>query len=399
MSNALRNQIRHNLLQKDTEYLLDIWQNGDPDEWDEVAFEITREILKERLGRVPPQSHQTKIPGLIKQIEEYIESEAWDKALKTCKQVIKAKPDLPLARYYLGLVYDELVQLEPARASLQEAIRLDPGLKDAWERLKYVEKDLEEEFEGSIAKEHLDRACEYVDNGQPDKALKECELAKKDLPDLAVAWNYLGLIYQGCGRLEAAIEAYLKAILMNPRFYPARTNLANARVRFEEDQYRLVAERGETQGKDVISPDIDISGIPEYTENDGLAPQWLYLPEPSFLIKGFAGYRNRQGRIGLDPLDTDFEQARIEGTIIRKLIMGRFRTRNPFYLLLMIFFGLISCLPVMGIMSVIRGDWYPGLGLISAYPVIGVGFALWVNVFSSLLNKKNDDEDNGNAFY
>ena len=51
MTNDLRKQIYNNLLEKDTDYLLDIWQHGGPDAWDEAAFEITREILKERRMR------------------------------------------------------------------------------------------------------------------------------------------------------------------------------------------------------------------------------------------------------------------------------------------------------------------------------------------------------------
>jgi tetratricopeptide (TPR) repeat protein len=256
---------------------------------------------------------------------ENVEHEEFEAALKELKSARADLPENASIHYYLGVVYDELERPVEAITSFQAALQLNPDLQDAWDYLKVLEAGPMQEFEASRAKQHLDDACEYVDNGQPEKALKECELAKKDLPQVAIAWNYLGLVYQGCGKLEPAIKAYLKATRMNPRFYPARTNLANARVRLEEEQYRLIAERGETQAKEMIDPAFDISKLPAYTENDGLAPQWLYLPEPSFLIKGFAGHRNRQGRIGLDPLDTDFEGARIEGTIIRKLIITGFQ--------------------------------------------------------------------------
>jgi hypothetical protein len=124
------------------------------------------------------------------------------------------------------------------------------------------------------------------------------------------------------------------------------------------------------------------------------------MSEPAYLLRGWPGHRNRQGRIGLDPLDTDFEQAHIEGTIIRKLITLKLRTRNPFYLLLMSFVGLICCLPLLGILALIQGDWYPGLGLTSSYPLIPLGVTLWINLLASLLSlKPKAAEENGNTFY
>src|SRR5574338_934128 len=58
-------------------------------------------------------------------------------------------------------------------------------------------------------------------------------------------------------------------------------------------------------------------------------------------LPGFPGYRLREGRSGLDPLDTDWEAAHMEGTFYRNLFTLRLRTRNTFYLILMFVFGII----------------------------------------------------------
>jgi tetratricopeptide (TPR) repeat protein len=400
MHNEIRQQIHDNLTENNTDYLLEIWQNGDPEEWDEITFEVVGEILRERLVDLPPRSAKAGVKELLKQVECHLDADEWDQAVKLCQQIIKIDPQAALAHHYLGVIYDESDQTERAFASLQKAVELDPGLKEARELLETVEQDLGEEFEDSEAKQLLERACEYVDAGEAEKALKECDLAKKALPNIAIAWNYLGLIYQGSEKLDLAIEAYLKAIQLNPRFYPARTNLANARVAWEAEQYRLIAAQKELPVDESINPDMDIDQVPEYECNDSLAPQWLYMSEPAYLLRGWPGHRNRQGRIGLDPLDTDFEQAHIEGTIIRKLITLKLRTRNPFYLLLMSFVGLICCLPLLGILALIQGDWYPGLGLTSSYPLIPLGVTLWINLLASLLSlKPKAAEENGNTFY
>jgi hypothetical protein len=65
MSNNRREQIRKNLIAKETEELLDIWQSGDTDEWDESVFEIIKDILLDRLGDLPPQSIETQISQIL----------------------------------------------------------------------------------------------------------------------------------------------------------------------------------------------------------------------------------------------------------------------------------------------------------------------------------------------
>lgn len=61
-------------------------------------------------------------------------------------------------------------------------------------------------------------------------------------------------------------------------------------------------------------------------------------------IRGFPGYRTRDNRSGLDPLDTRAEAAFMEGTFYRNLYTFRLRTRNPFYLALMFLFGVVPFL-------------------------------------------------------
>ena len=68
MSDDLRNQIRHNFDLKETDELLSIWKTNDRVEWSDMAFVVLKEILEERLGKVPLQNepvyaHKKKEPG------------------------------------------------------------------------------------------------------------------------------------------------------------------------------------------------------------------------------------------------------------------------------------------------------------------------------------------------
>jgi hypothetical protein len=54
-----RNEIYHNLNLRETEDLVQIWQENNRYEWTEEAMQIVGEILQARLGELPPQNAPT----------------------------------------------------------------------------------------------------------------------------------------------------------------------------------------------------------------------------------------------------------------------------------------------------------------------------------------------------
>lgn len=55
MSSSLRKQIYNNLNIKETDELVEIWQENNHVEWSDDTFSVIQEILQERLGEIPPQ--------------------------------------------------------------------------------------------------------------------------------------------------------------------------------------------------------------------------------------------------------------------------------------------------------------------------------------------------------
>jgi tetratricopeptide (TPR) repeat protein len=394
---------------RDTEDLLEIWQENDKEQWVDEVFEIIKDILLERLGEIPSHSFQLNASHRLDRADDYLNSGDLDKALRECEAAIELDPTLAEAYNYLGLVYDEKGQLDKAMASYQEAVRLDPDLEDAWENLNDVETELEEVFQDSTAKVYLDRAVEFIDNDEPERALHECDLALKLLPQLALAYNYLGLVLEELEELERAIDAYLKAVQLNPRFYAARENLANAKVKFELEQYREMAKEnpdtpepdvqygwGESMdGESAVMDESRKFEIP-YADND-IIPGMFYMDEKSFVLRGWPGNRNRPGHCGLDYLDTYAELAHIEGVVIRKLINKKFRTRNPFYLFVMSFLGLLTSSPLLlGLLSYASNTSFSIYMVIVMSPYWIAGLLLLYNVYLSLSDyatgKDNSDE-------
>jgi hypothetical protein len=68
-----REQIYKDFNIRETKDLLDIWQNGNIDEWEEIVFEIVKEILIDRLGFLPPQSSEVQISKILDRVDDYLE--------------------------------------------------------------------------------------------------------------------------------------------------------------------------------------------------------------------------------------------------------------------------------------------------------------------------------------
>ncbi len=400
MSDTLRAQIYNNLIIKDTEELLEIWQSGNTSEWNEQVFEIVKEILVKRLGYVPPQSNEIQVLQILSNVERHIDNNELDKALAECELAIQMSPDSAIAHNYRGEIYEQMGQLENAITNYQRAIQLDLELDEAWGNMLALEPELTEEFEESLNKQRLDWALEYAYNDNTEKAMQECEMAMSSMPSIAIAHNYLGMVLQTLGRLEPAIDSYLKAIQLNPRFYAARENLANARVVWEEEQYirmtNIVPDENEEESE--TNSEVDISLDSEIADSENPIPGWMYLDANAFLLTGWPGHRTRPGRTGYDPLDRDFEYAHMQGMIFRRLITRTFRTRNPVYLILMAYIGVLYV--SYGILVFTLGNWYGVFTGILSSPYLVVGIALLINVYLSLrLEKLGEHEDNGDTFF
>lgn len=55
MANQFRKGIYESFIQKGTDELVEIWKRNDRIEWTEIALDVVREILLERLGELPEQ--------------------------------------------------------------------------------------------------------------------------------------------------------------------------------------------------------------------------------------------------------------------------------------------------------------------------------------------------------
>jgi hypothetical protein len=104
-------------------------------------------------------------------------------------------------------------------------------------------------------------------------------------------------------------------------------------------------------------------------------------------LRGWPGYRTREGRSGLDPVDSPAEEGHMVGVFVHNLLTGRLHTKNPFYLLLLAILGIIFVLPfILAIFEAVRGDLLP-LGAWAVVTLTGLlGLAFLVNFVKNLLH-------------
>ncbi len=102
-------------------------------------------------------------------------------------------------------------------------------------------------------------------------------------------------------------------------------------------------------------------------------------------LRGWPGYRTREGRSGLDPYDNDAEAGHMAGVFFRRLLTGRLRIRNPFSLVLSAVLGLGCLTPfVLAILEATRGDLLP-FGAWVLIAITGLfGTALLANVIRNI---------------
>ncbi len=109
---------------------------------------------------------------------------------------------------------------------------------------------------------------------------------------------------------------------------------------------------------------------------------------------GWPGYRTSNNKSGLGYIETQAEWGHMQGSMIRWMITGKFKTRNPFYLFFITLFELFSSTPILllflpeGRLALFR---FPHIFL----PATLIGILLLINVILSLLRCEKGESITG----
>ena len=144
---------------------------------------------------------------LLRVYETPVNKDQHDIAIGVLKKQLDANPKHPRTHYLLGAVYFDQEDMEAAIASFKTCLELDgAGVKSLHQQ----------------AREKLLQA--YQQSGQGVEALNLLENTL-DSEASAEGYNTVGVMYYKNQEVDKAIEAFKKAIQINPRYQPAKNNL------------------------------------------------------------------------------------------------------------------------------------------------------------------------------
>jgi len=303
-----KSHIREWMVLKDTEELLQIFTAHDTNDWVPEAFEVIQEILAERGVSVEPSTDYLSDP----------------------------QPDF----------YDE----DPLD---EETIPLD------FSRINWQTDSVEVVYR-EMSKQTINLQSGLDSNG------RETPLAQNDIDDTSFYCincdNEISWHNQTCP--VCGLELYLEDNLSES------ANDVDADLEEDETEIEEFAQDLRQMSMDELSElwyesdpmswdRTELTAIRRiFFENDLClpflldAPQDLvqrlpYLTEESLSLRGFAGYRNRPGRSGLDYIDTSAEYGRMWGLFIRAAFIQKLKTKNWFIILIMYSFSILLSFPAI----------------------------------------------------
>jgi hypothetical protein len=112
---TFRNGIYERMNLKETDELLEIWRYGDRDEWTDIALDIVKEILIDRLGKIPLEKGADKLEdeiidtsapmGISQLVFPNLPEKQNIQALESC---VTVEHKTPVQEYRLEFEYKEL---------------------------------------------------------------------------------------------------------------------------------------------------------------------------------------------------------------------------------------------------------------------------------------------------
>ena len=109
--------------------------------------------------------------------------------------------------------------------------------------------------------------------------------------------------------------------------------------------------------------------------------EFPYLTDKERFLVGWPGYRTRIDKSGLAYVESCAELGHMQGRMLAWLLTGNFVTRNPAYLFVMFFIGVIWSWPLIPIVSALFGGDYEYLYVLIVYlPYFFAGVLLLVSV-------------------
>jgi tetratricopeptide (TPR) repeat protein len=213
----------------------------------ETGFEQARSLhaqgkldQAEQLYRAVLQADRTHIGSLHNLGILCLQRGQYDDTIPLTREVVRLRPDLPVAHLTLAVALRHLGRLEEAEMCCREALRLAPNYAKAHNTLGAVLTALRRWKEaGACCREALRLQPEYAEAhnnlgtaltalGRLDEAELCCREALRLKPRSAAAHNTLGGVLTALRRWKEAEACYREALRLQPEYAVADNNLGTA---------------------------------------------------------------------------------------------------------------------------------------------------------------------------
>jgi tetratricopeptide (TPR) repeat protein len=163
--------------------------------------------------------------------QAYLAKGDYQRAAVEAEGALAIDKNLTGAYLLLGEAYEKMDLLRKAAQALHTALVMDPDNIQVHDKFKLARhKELAKEIEQTSG--HFDLGRLYLEKGERDAAVRELQLAQKDVARAAAAYNLLGDIFRSEGRFDLAAAQYNRAQeLATPDF--ARTVRFNLGTTYE----------------------------------------------------------------------------------------------------------------------------------------------------------------------
>lgn len=202
-----------------------------------------------------------------------------DKAIQLFRKAIQISPDFVEAHYNLGVAYQKQLKVPEMIITFRQVVKIGESgsyvVHHAQDMLNTLEQKIQDS-DGISLDEYLKgyqvfaQGFEYMESENWEAAIAKFNETIKINPDNTQSYGNLGICYSSLGRKQEALDAFDKAIELDPLYEPALLNREFVRS----------LEEGECLGKRVKTieyykdyPHKNRSYIKEYAEEQGLLPE------------------------------------------------------------------------------------------------------------------------------
>ena len=195
---------------------------------DRGKAEKAREILNE-LEKKHPSNHVVMYGlGTVHAIEGQ-----YDDAIKYFTKATDIFPYFIEAYFNLGVAYKKKFDIKNAVRAMNRVIEIGDSEHEQVQQAKELISELENQLRKTtgmtldqyfFSQDKFDTACSHMENGKWEKAMlgfKECLKLHEDHQQ---SYGNLGICYAQLGQKAKAIEAYDKALEIDPNYEPAIAN-------------------------------------------------------------------------------------------------------------------------------------------------------------------------------